>query len=64
MTGSDAKAGLHSYLQSAREAVLGLVKHGSAGLQPGNDKLPSSDEAWWQSHRDRLGRVAQESARP
>jgi Protein of unknown function (DUF664) len=34
----------------------------AAGLHPGNDNLPSSDEGWWRSHRDRLERVAQESA--
>ena len=36
---------------------------GAAGLQPGNDNLPSSDKTWWQNYRDRLERVAQESAR-
>jgi uncharacterized damage-inducible protein DinB len=37
---------------------------GAAGLQPGNDNLPASDEAWWQGHRDRLERLAQESTTP
>jgi hypothetical protein len=37
---------------------------GAAGLQPGNDNLPLSGEAGWRSHRDRLERVARESARP
>lgn len=37
---------------------------GTAGLQPGNDNLPSFDEAKWQSHQDRLERIAQESVRP
>jgi hypothetical protein len=37
---------------------------GTAGLQPGNDNLPSSDEAWWKRHRDRLERIAQESLGP
>lgn len=35
---------------------------GAAGLQPGNDNLPSSGEAWWQGYRARLERIAQESA--
>jgi hypothetical protein len=35
---------------------------GAAGLQPGNDNLPPSDQAQWQSHRARLERIAQESA--
>ncbi|HEY6297381.1 MAG TPA: DinB family protein [Streptosporangiaceae bacterium] len=35
---------------------------GTAGLQPGHDNLPSAEEAWWQGHRDRLERIAQESA--
>jgi hypothetical protein len=37
---------------------------GTAGLQPGNDNLPSSDEAWWKRHRDRLERIARESVGP
>jgi hypothetical protein len=36
---------------------------GAAGLQPGNDNLPSSDKTWWQNYRDRLERVVQEAAR-
>jgi hypothetical protein len=35
---------------------------GAAGLQPGNDNLPSADQAWWRSHRERLEHLAQESA--
>jgi hypothetical protein len=37
---------------------------GAAGLQPGNDNLPASDEAWWQGHRERLERLAQDSTTP
>jgi uncharacterized damage-inducible protein DinB len=37
---------------------------GTAGLLPGNDNLPPSDQASWKSHRDRLERLAQESAAP
>jgi uncharacterized damage-inducible protein DinB len=37
---------------------------GTAGLQPGDENLPASDEAWWQGHRDRLERLAQESTTP
>lgn len=33
---------------------------GSAGLRSGNTNLPAGDHTWWQKHRDRLERVAQE----
>lgn len=34
---------------------------GAAGLQAGNDNLPPGDEAWWESYRDRLERIAKEA---
>jgi hypothetical protein len=34
---------------------------GSAGLRPGNTNLPAGDRRWWENHRDRLERVAQEA---
>ena len=34
---------------------------GAIGLQPGNDNLPSSDNAWWQDYRGQLERLARES---
>jgi Protein of unknown function (DUF664) len=34
---------------------------GTAGLQDGNDNMPSGDQAWWDDYRSRLERVAQEA---
>ncbi len=31
---------------------------GTAGMQPGNDNLPSADPAWWSDHRERVERAA------
>jgi hypothetical protein len=36
---------------------------GSAGLQPGNANVAPGDLEWWESHRSRLERVAQEAAK-
>jgi uncharacterized damage-inducible protein DinB len=36
---------------------------GTAGLRAGHDNLPPRDRAWWESHRARLERVAQEADR-
>jgi uncharacterized damage-inducible protein DinB len=35
---------------------------GAAGLREGNDNLAPGDRAWWEDYRNRLERVAQESA--
>jgi uncharacterized damage-inducible protein DinB len=35
---------------------------GAAGLREGNDNLAIGDQAWWESYRSRLERVAQEAA--
>jgi hypothetical protein len=37
---------------------------GAAGLQEGNDNLPPGDQAWWESHRSRLERVARKAGLP
>jgi uncharacterized damage-inducible protein DinB len=34
---------------------------GAAGLRNGNDNLPPGDQAWWESYRNRLERVAREA---
>ena len=34
---------------------------GAAGLRDGNDKMPPGDQAWWETYRSRLERVAQEA---
>jgi hypothetical protein len=36
---------------------------GAAGLRADNSNLPSRDQSWWADYRDRLERVAKESAR-
>lgn len=35
---------------------------GAAGLREGTDNMPPGDQAWWESYRSRLERVAQESS--
>ncbi len=35
---------------------------GAAGLQAGNDNLPSHDAAWWAAYRDRVERAARQAA--
>ena len=39
---------------------------GTAGWQPGNDNMAPGDQAWWQTYRSQLERVAQQAqqARP
>jgi len=34
---------------------------GAAGLQQGNDSLPTGNQAWWESYRNRLERSAREA---
>jgi hypothetical protein len=34
----------------------------TAGLAAGNSNLPSTDKAWWSSHRERVEQAAQEAA--
>lgn len=34
---------------------------GTAGLRAGNDNMASGDSSWWQDHRERLERAAQEA---
>jgi hypothetical protein len=57
---------VHVTAETSRHAghadIVRELIDGAAGLQPGSDNLPSSDQAWWQSHRDRLEHLAQESA--
>jgi uncharacterized damage-inducible protein DinB len=36
---------------------------GAVGWQPGNDNMPPGDQAWWETYRSQLERVAQQ-ARP
>jgi uncharacterized damage-inducible protein DinB len=35
---------------------------GAAGLRPGTDNLPPGDDAWWESYRRQLERVATDAA--
>lgn len=41
-----------------RELVDGVV-----GMNKGNDSMPPGDSAWWENHRSRLERAAQEADR-
>jgi uncharacterized damage-inducible protein DinB len=34
---------------------------GAVGLRQGNDNMPPGDQAWWESHRSRLERAAQDA---
>jgi hypothetical protein len=34
---------------------------GAAGLRPGISNIPSADDAWWQSYRNRLERAARDA---
>lgn len=36
---------------------------GVAGLRKGGDNMASGDSAWWENHRDRLERLAEEAGR-
>jgi uncharacterized damage-inducible protein DinB len=36
---------------------------GAAGLRLGNENMPPGDTAWWESHRERLERIARDAER-
>ena len=42
--------------------ILRELIDGAAGLTSENTNLPPGDQAWWQSHRDRVERTAREAA--
>ena len=41
--------------------IVRELMDGAVGLRPGNDNMAPGDEVWWDEHRDRLERAAQES---
>ncbi|MEV7085399.1 DinB family protein [Streptomyces sp. NPDC093085] len=41
--------------------ILRELIDGSTGWVLGNDSMPDGDRAWWESHRERLERVAREA---
>ncbi len=43
------------------DIVRGLID-GAVGMSKSNDSMPPGDKAWWEDHRSRLERVAQEAA--
>ncbi|WP_405557757.1 DinB family protein [Streptomyces canus] len=43
--------------------ILRELIDGSVGMNKGNDSLPPGDSAWWENHRSRLERAAQEADR-
>jgi len=57
---------VHVIVETGRHAghadIVRELIDGAAGLLPQRDNLPSSDEAWWRSYRDRLERVARDAA--
>jgi len=59
---------VHVTAETSRHAghadIVRELIDGTAGLQPGSDNLPPSDQSWRQRHRDRLERLAQESTTP
>ncbi|WAL64148.1 DinB family protein [Amycolatopsis cynarae] len=56
---------VHMIAETQRHAghadVVRELIDGAAGMQQGNDNLPPGDQAWWDSYRDRLERVAREA---
>lgn len=59
---------VHMIAETNRHAghadVVRELIDGTAGLRADNDNLAPGDQEWWQSYRDRLERVAEESAGP
>jgi Protein of unknown function (DUF664) len=43
--------------------IVRELMDGAVGMSKGNDNMASGDPAWWETHRSRLERVAQEAAR-
>jgi len=35
---------------------------GAAGMEEGNDNLPSGDQAWWENYRAQVERAAREAS--
>jgi len=56
---------VHVIVETSRHAghadIVRELIDGTAGLRPQSDNLPSSDEAWWRSYRDRLEHIAREA---
>lgn len=57
---------MHMIAETNRHAghadIVRELIDGAAGLREGNDNMPPGDQAWWESYRSRLERVAQESS--
>ncbi|UYQ60168.1 DinB family protein [Streptomyces peucetius] len=43
--------------------IIRELMDGAVGMNKNNDSMPPGDSAWWESHRTRLERVAQEADR-
>lgn len=43
--------------------ILRELMDGAVGMNKGNDSMPTDDPAWWENHRSRLERTAQEAGR-
>lgn len=57
---------MHMIAETNRHAghadIVRELIDGAAGLREGTDNMPPGDQAWWESYRSRLERVAQESS--
>ncbi len=56
---------VHMIAETERHAghadIVRELIDGAAGLRPDNDNMMPGDQAWWESYRDRLERVAREA---
>jgi len=56
---------VHMIAETERHAghadIVRELIDGAAGLRPDNDNMAPGDQAWWESYRDRLERVAREA---
>jgi hypothetical protein len=59
---------VHTIAEDHRHAghadIVRELIDGSAGLLSGHDNMAPGDQAWWESHRSRLERVAREAGSP
>ncbi|WP_155371143.1 DinB family protein [Catellatospora vulcania] len=57
---------VHVLAETQRHAghadIVRELVDGTAGLLPGNDNLPPSDEAWWSAYRGRVEQAAVDAA--
>src|SRR5207245_10428584 len=58
---------VHVIVDTQRHAghadIIRELIDGAVGLLEGNDNMPPADQAWWDSYRERLQRVAEAAGR-